>query len=283
MLSDTCVLTSLNIKCFTGRRIDAKATYDVANTNMVDASVGRYNKQLFPQCGVLKAIASAGGNIRTHFYKNTRPWGDNAVRILPSANVIPYADEFNKLQAVWQGYVDSFVNDYVTHITVAQQDLRGMFSYADYPSQTDIKDYFNVSLSFMPVPTNDFRVDLPQAVLDEMRDSLTDHLNNVHREAMAESWRQLHDTIKAVGDRLSDPDARFRAALIDNARETCALLKRLNYSDDAELNKMCGEAEVFLSEYAPETLRNDAIARETTAKRSADLVRRMAFNGGDVE
>jgi hypothetical protein len=70
--------------------------------------------------------------------------------------------------------------------------------------------------------------------------------------------------------------------MLENARETCDLLTRLNIADDPNLEAMRKQVETKLLDYHPDTLRNDLDTRQDTAEDARKIMDAMSvFMGGN--
>jgi hypothetical protein len=79
---------------------------------------------------------------------------------------------------------------------------------------------------------------------------------------------------------LADPKAIFRDSLVDNIKEQCALLSRLNFMDDPNLEAMRQHVEGSLIKH-PDALRNDPdLRRDTAAEAKAIMDKMSVFMGG---
>jgi hypothetical protein len=63
--------------------------------------------------------------------------------------------------------------------------------------------------------------------------------------------------------------------MVENAREICAMLPRLNFSDDPNLEAMRQEVEATLLKH-PEALRNDPDLRQDTAAEAKKIMDKMS-------
>jgi len=63
--------------------------------------------------------------------------------------------------------------------------------------------------------------------------------------------------------------------MVDNAREICALLPRLNFTDDPNLESMRQEVEASLIKH-PDALRNDPDLRRDTAAQAKQIMDKMS-------
>jgi hypothetical protein len=82
-----------------------------------------------------------------------------------------------------------------------------------------------------------------------------------------------------MAEKLADPKAIFRDSMLENTREICALLPRLNFTDDPNLEAMRQQVEASLLKH-PEALRNDPDLRHDTAVEAKKIMDAMgAFMG----
>jgi hypothetical protein len=126
-----------------------------------------------------------------------------------------------------------------------------------------------------PVPSNDFRVSIASDELSAIQQDVERRVQEAAQNAMKDVWNRLYDRVVHIADKLADPKAIFRDSLVDNAKEICALLPRLNFSDNPDLETMRQQVEASLIKH-PDALRNDPDLRRDTAveaKRIADAMR----------
>jgi hypothetical protein len=102
------------------------------------------------------------------------------------------------------------------------------------------------------------------------------------KDAQADAVKRLYDAVARIRERLASPDAIFRDSLIENARELCGVLSRLNLADDAKLEELRRETEL-LAVTNPQTLRDLPEVRNDTANRAQSILDAMkATYGGSV-
>jgi hypothetical protein len=280
-LNDRALLVSLSISQWTARKLDKKATKDVATANRASTSAGRYNKSLLPLNDLLAHVHQKTGIIRDKFAKNTLPWGIDGTRILPSANYLQFMTEFRREKGEWNSLVGMFTDSYDDLVDEAQRWLGDLYNEADYPSKDKILEKFSVDMAVMPIPTNDFRVTLANDELARLQEDLEQRMVSVQQEAMSDCWHRLHKHVQHMVDKLSDPKSIFRDSMLDNAQETCDLLSRLNISDDPNLEAMRREVEDKLINHHPDSLRNDPDLRRDTADEARKIMDAMSvFMGG---
>jgi hypothetical protein len=218
--------------------------------------------------------------IRAKYYANTLPWGIEGTMLLPSANYLSFMTEFRKEKADWQQLVDVFFNEYSRLKLDAQRFLGNLYNEADYPPLHEIQRKFKMDLAVFPVPSNDFRVEISDSELERIQSDVEARVQDAAQNAMSEAWQRLYDKVKHMHEKLADPKAIFRDTLVDNTREICSVLSRLNFADDPNLEQMRQQVEQSLVNNHPDSLRNDPVLRRNKADEAKDIMSKMgAFMG----
>ena len=281
-LSDKALLVQLNISQWTARKYDKRATEQVAQQNGSASQAGRYNKSLLPMNDALNNIHQKSTLIRKKFYTNTLPWGIEGTMMLPSANYLNFMTEFRKEKADWESLVDTFYHEYPRLHADAQRFLGNLYNKADYPELHDIQRKFKMDMAVFPVPSNDFRVSIGDAELERIQQDVEARVENSAQQAMKEAWQRLYDRVKHMAEKLADPKAVFRDTLVENTKEVCSILSRLNFADDPDLEIMRQQVEGSLANNHPESLRNDPDLRKNKAEEAKAIMDKMgAFMGGN--
>lgn len=280
-LNDRALLVQLNISQWTARKYDKRATKEVADTHNVNAVVGRYNKSLLPMNDQLDLVHRKASSIRTEFYENTLPWGIEGTQLLPTANYLEFMTNFRKKKGEWQWLTNVFTMNYASYIDDAKRSLGSLFDAGDYPHPDNISTKFKMDLAVFPVPNNDFRVSIASDELSRIQQDVERRVQEASASAMKDVWQRLFDKVKHIEERLANPSAVFRDTMLENARELCALLPRLNFADDPELETMRREVEQKLISYHPDALRNDPDLRRDTASKAKEIMDRMAVFMGN--
>ena len=273
------MLVSLRLSAWTARKYDKQITAKVNSEHNAVADAGRYNKMLLPgNCESYKALLQCVGSIRTEHYANTLAWSDEGWRLLPTANYMAYVGMIRKRRAEFETLLDTFLAEYPQLREHAKIRLNGMYKEDDYPTVSEIRGKFGFYYDPMPLPAHgDFRLDgLPAEDLQQIEADTQDRVYKAVNEAMTDAWKRLHDCVKHIQERTSQPDAIFRDSLIYNARELCDTLSRLNITGDKNLEAFRQEIENDLASNDPDTLRENDTLREDTATLADDILARMA-------
>jgi hypothetical protein len=278
-LNDRALLVQLSISAWAGRKYDKKATAAVNTVAKAVEAAGRYNKALLPMNDFLADVHKKATTIRTAFYENTLPWGLDGMHMLPTSNYLEFVTEFRRKRDDWNVLVDRFVDNYPTFVLNAAADLGDLYNESDYPQQAEMRRKFSIDLAVFPVPTNDFRVSIASDELTRIQQDVERRVKEAEANAMKEVWQRLYDRVKHMAEKLSDPAAIFRDSMVENAREMCAMLPRLNFMEDPHLEAMRQQVEASLLKH-PDALRNDPdLRRDTAAEAKAIMDKMGAFMG----
>ena len=157
-----------------------------------------------------------------------------------------------------------------------------MYNDDDYPSVDVIKDKFKMDMAIFPVPSTDFRVQIASDELTRIQQDVEVRVKQAQQKAITEVWTRLYDRVKNMADKLADPKSIFRDTLVENLREQCNMLSRLNFTDDPNLETMRQQVEDSLLKH-PEALRNNPDLRSDTALEAKSIMDKMSvFMGGMV-
>jgi len=277
-LNDRALLVQLAISQWSGRKFDRKASKRVADDFNTTTAAGRYNKVLLPGNDELAAVHSKSNLIRAAFYDNTLPWGLDGMQILPTANYLNFMTDFRKQKGEWELLVSNFLNEYEQLKWKAEYDakhsLGELYNPQDYPSLDELRLKFNIDLAIFPVPANDFRVQIGSEELTRIQQEVEQRVSIAQSAAMREVWQRLYDRVKHIADKCADPKAIFRDTMMENARELCDLLPRLNLTDDPNLETLRQEVESKLLHH-PDAIRNNPDLRRDTAAEAKKIMDAM--------
>lgn len=284
---DTCaMLTEFNASVWTARKLDKSATEEVVTAKNAGAKdAARVNKHLLAGRNELEVIQSMVGRARAFVYDNTLPWSDSGLRLLPTANFEKFVAKMNDFEEEFTTLVTNFVDIYPTLITAQAMALGDMFRRDEYPTQNEIMTKFAFRVNYMPVPTaGDFRVDVGNAAMDDIKAKLARLAEERVEEAMKDVRARLGEHLKRMSDRLTTDwvageakQRRFHDSLVDGALELCDLTKNLNVVNDQELESARATLEQLLCGVTPDELRKNHAVRQDTKKAVDDLLSKFSF------
>lgn len=266
-IQSKALTVSLTVCQWSGRKLDKKITQEVNQQHNADDDAGRYNKLLIAK-KYLDPIAKAANAARTFHMANTLPWADKGDRLLASANFLSYTKEMARFKSDFEREVTAFIAVYEDAKNDAKIRLNGMYNGNDYPNPVELKKCFEFDTCFLPLPEEDFRLELSQTEIN----ALTKQVENTFKErisaAVSDTWDRIKEQLTHMKTKLrevkDDGSAGvFRDSLFNNLRDLIDLLPRLNVTDDPNITKICEAMQVLLVD--PEKVRTNSNLRAEKA------------------
>ena len=250
-ISSSAVLVSLNISCWPATKLDREITDQVTTNANANARAGKFMKDLFAGTSLRKDIEKKAAHIRAYHLKMTLPWADKGDRLLTTALFMEYKQWLNKEEREFNQLCDNFYAAYPQLLVDAPAQLGTMYRADDYPTLDEVRGRFAFRYKITPLPdSGDFRLDIPNTELQELRQTYEADFGNRLQEAMREPWERLHKLLQATSDKLTEVEGeekkRYHETLITNAQELCALLTKLNVTQDPKLEEARRQLELTM-------------------------------------
>ena len=286
-IRNQAMLTSLSIGLFNPKKTDRTVTREVLINHNATHNAGAFVKNILPEESI-KPIQAEAAALRTWFYQQTLPWGDDAVRLLPVAQWDKFTDEMRARVTALNSLFDGFCSSYEQHRDKALLQLGAMANPADYPPLSEIRGKFYVKVAYHPMPdSRDFRLDdMPEEAMAEIRATTDLRVAEATNEARNDLYHRLADRLQRIITRMTEvskkPDgSRIHASLIGNLRELCELIPNLNVTKDEELEKLRVRALQEIGDTDIEEVRDNEEAREELKNKAADILAAMGFGGNN--
>jgi len=287
-LNSCSVIVTLSVSQWTARKLDRTVSDEVeASKGAKSKGAARVNKNLLAGRPELEEIAQIATRTRNYVYDNTFPWTDAGQRLLPTLKLMDFDKTVRGYMAEFNAKVESFLEIYPSLITAQAMALGDMFKRDDFPTASQIREKFGVSLDIEPVPsTGDFRVDVGNEALAELRVSLTKTNSAREQALLADITKRVGEHLERMADRLvSDTDnksgevkqRRFHDTLVTNAYDLCALVKSLPALAGHDIDKAAAALEKALGGTTAQTLRDDYAKREDVRKAVNELRNQFSF------
>lgn len=277
-IQSRAMLAALRISKWTATRTDKKVTEEVAIKHGVSSKrAGTYRKHAIDiEHPSYRAVNAAISQLRVRHFYWTLPWGEDGARILPAANFDKFSADMRTLRSQFDAAVAQFVQDYPGLAQKARSELGTMFDPSDYPRDIDAK--FGCEVQIMPLPdANDFRVDLPDEAIDDIRENITKELQRTTLEAMREPYSRLFDHVHRIVEKLGNPEAIFQSSTIELLRDLCEqVLPGLNLTGDAQLEEFRTRTLKMLDGVNAEVIREMPERRSDIAAEAARIESDMA-------
>ena len=266
-ISASAVLVELNISVWPASKIDREITDKVNSDAGAVRGASQTKKNLFAGTSLRKDISDFAARVRLYHNKHTLPWADKGERMLPTALFMDYKQTMNGFEQTFNMMCNNFYIEYPRLVAEAPTALQGLYKAEDYPELTDVRLKFGFRRAVKPVPeAGDFRLDIPAYDLEEMRAEFMGQQDRKLAEAMREPWERLHKTLVAMSEKLTDVEGddgkkRYHDTLLTNPLELCALLTKLNITNDPKLEEARRQVEVAMLNADMESIKEDADTR----------------------
>jgi hypothetical protein len=266
-ISASAVLVELNISVWPASKIDREITDKVNSDAGAVRGASQTKKNLFAGTSLRKDISDFAARVRLYHNKHTLPWADKGERMLPTALFMDYKQTMNGFEQTFNMMCNNFYIEYPRLVAEAPTALQGLYKAEDYPELTDVRLKFGFRRTVKPVPeAGDFRLDIPAYDLEEMRAEFMGQQDRKLAEAMREPWERLHKTLVAMSEKLTDVEGddgkkRYHDTLLTNPLELCALLTKLNITNDPKLEEARRQVEVAMLNADMESIKEDADTR----------------------
>jgi hypothetical protein len=286
-IRNQAMLTSLSIGLFNPKKTDRTVTREVLLSKNASHNAGAFVKNILPEESI-KPIQSEAAALRTWFYQNTLPWGDDAVRLLPVAQWDKFSDEMRARLASLNSLFDNFCNSYEQHRDKAILQLGALANPADYPPLNEVRSKFYVKVAYHPMPdSHDFRLDdMPEGAIAQIKADTDLRVAEAINEARNDLYTRLAERLQHIVSRMAETNkkregTRIHASLIENLRDLCELIPNLNVTKDGELEKLRVRAMQEIGVYDIDEVRDNADVRAELKSKAEDILAVMGFGGNN--
>jgi hypothetical protein len=276
-LRDKAVCVTLRRKMFNPVVTDRYAT-QVSESALGTNGAGKFKKNLLRKCAELREAQQKFYDVYDFVRKNTLPWMDDGVRVLPNACYLDFASDVGRLRTAALQSVERLIQVWDKAIEDDRSLLGSVFNRMDYPGKEELRRLWDIRIVFSPVPSSeDFRIDMS----DADRRALDEQVQEVQTGATEHLLRELFTPIKAMADKLGeDPGERkspiFRDTLVSNIWDVCHRAKRLNINADSRIDSVIAETEAVLKNVDAQTLRDSVEVRESVQSKMSDIETKLS-------
>lgn len=281
-LARAAMLVALTVESYGARREDKKISEDVARQHNAQGDVGKYNKQLVDK-KFLEPITKAVTALRQYHYTHTLPWLDNGLRIIPVGMYDTYKREIAQLVDAYETATRDFCARWDSEIIPdARKRLNGMFNLSDYPA--DVRARFQVRSRFLPIPdVADFRVSIADSERQALAQQIEATMSDASQAAMRDLYERVSESVSHMADKLagyrvvigedgkSKTENAFRDSLVENLRDICDVLPKLNFAGDSRLEAIRAKISATLLQHSAQELRDDFKVRESVQRGAAEI------------
>ena len=279
-LASSAMLVELNISNWSGRKKDNRASADVTSQNYAATGVANVNKKLLADNADLKAIQTHVTAMRNMHAAMTMPWSNSGLRLLPTAQYFKYTGAMSDMENKFWDLVNAFLINYHDAVIDVQMLLGDLFSRDDYPSAEELQRKYRVHINYMPLPdAGDFRVDISNEALREVKEQYADFYTTQYNTAMNDVWTRLHKALTNMSERLdygSKEDKKvFRDSLVGNVNDMVELLRGCNVTSSPQMAQMADKLDEAMAGVTPDGLREDDTFRAETKRAVDDAIKSL--------
>lgn len=283
-LTDAAMLVYSKISVWSARKLDKKQTLKTNTDASASADAARVNKHLLASADEkLKLINRKANQIRDFLDVNTLPWDDAGNRLLSNEMSLKVVGPLADLESEFHALVDDFVADYPVLRAQAVVALGDMGDDSDYPQPDVVRSKFAVRISFSPVPLDfgDVRMGMTESQAAAWQRAHEGNIKRQMNEALRAAYGRLQEILERYSDRLKprvdDPTKmeKFRDSMVQQMRDTIALLGSLNVFRDPELDRLLAQLHANVAQYEPEALRSSPATSVLVKAEVDEALRRM--------
>jgi hypothetical protein len=252
-ITNSALLVELNINVWQAQKLDKETTRKVASDNNATEDSGKFHKNLMAGTSLRKDIADYAANCRLWHNTQTLAWSDRGVRILPTSLFMDYKTEFTNRKANFDRMVNDFLVQYPSLVQTAHNYLGTLFKAEDYPNAQEVQRKFGFKLTVSPIAsTSDFRLQLAEQEVEEVRKQYEESFNERLAEAAREPWERLHKLLSGMSEKLTEPEGeeenkrRWHATFVSNAQQMVGMLTHLNLANDPKLEQARRDLELTM-------------------------------------
>jgi hypothetical protein len=302
-LNEKALLVRLSIRQAGVSRVDKEVSQNTCKHYLANTDAGKFSKYLYdPKDSEILAIKQAANAGRVLHYGNSLPWKSDGWQLLPSANYTTYATAQRKAKQDFDAAVDTRCNTYDKKLKSGSFEkerkaaMGKLYSQGDYPTVEAYRSMFSYEVETVPIPDEaDFRMDIAEEEIERLSAEMNEHHKKLEEVAMDDLWQRTYTVVqklrdKCVADRKVKVNGKrakteikpaiFRDTLVENIKELCQLLPKLNIKGDEKLDNMARDIERELTQASAAELRDDKKVRKQTAEKAEDILDRMgAFMG----
>ena len=275
-LSSSSMLVKFQVSMATFRKLDKRASLEVAERAKADPNVANVHKQLLGDCKELDAVKKFVGNTRNVHYAMTLPWS-RGIDLLPTKTFFKYKKQMSGLEQEFFKLLEKFYVAYEDAVVQAQTTLGDLYHPDNYPPLDIVKGKFSWGLNFLPLPTGgDFRLDIEKEQADVLREEYDKHYKSVFGDAVGSMMEKLKDYLTNASYRLDYQDhedkRKFNDTLVSNVTDLIDDLLIPLADQDDRLKELSRELSDTFQGISPDALRADGVLRRNTKKSVDDVI-----------
>jgi hypothetical protein len=281
-LNNRAVLVHVTISQWRGRYVDDNVANEVAAKYGVQDTYDSYVKNLLPPAA-FQAIRRNARDIRDFISKNTLPWQDNGIRVLPSKSYLKFMTQLSSLRDDFDRSVQLFVDNYPRWVEHAKQSKKGLFDETQYPSQQGLKNHFGVELNITPFPeVEDFRIDsVSENDMEALREQARASVGSAMDKASQALITRIRDRVQLLHQALKTPSRSVFETTVTAVPDMANLANDLNINDDPEVTFLANAVISTMQDVSADKIRLSSTFRREIADKLNVILANSGVKHGD--
>lgn len=281
-LSHRAMLAILHQRAWKATATDREVASHAEAAYEAESGTMRVIKELTPK-SYIQPIQQIMGLGRHEHYRMTVPGFSRGQHLLATAMFDRYAMIQSEIKEQFYRAVDNFLTIYPEILEEAPVRLANAFREEDFPTEAQIKSYFEYRVRFAPIPsTNDWRL---EGVTDrdtaKLRGEIEDEVRAMFNAATKEVYERAHGVLVSIANQaktyVPGPGAaQLRDATIANLKEVSELVVKMNITKDPLLDQIGNEMLTEFAHLQGAELRKSAELRDSVASAATRMLAKMA-------
>jgi hypothetical protein len=274
-LASRAVVARLSIKLMGLTERDERASKKVNDEFLhVRQDAGHYQKVRLDRKDIAELL-SVVEKSRGYYREQTRPFGDDGVRLLPVTKVFEYTKEMGNLKRNFEEALDFTQKNWEAIIQKQADRLEHLFDPKKYPTAEAIKKKFRMEWSILPVPdwtaqndTSHVLLQIDEDLANDIREQVKEDQMRVLYESQDALWNRLLKVVNHVAVKYANPDTQVYRSSLVNIEKTMDIVKDLNFTDDPDIEAICREIDDTLLGWTALQVRKDPDLKLRLARRA---------------
>jgi len=269
----------VNVECSTwgATKKDNKVTEEVTSAYKSDKDSADVVVNLMANVKEHKEILKYRNDIRNWLRRWTYDWA-GSLRYLPTMRIEKFKQEFDTIyKPEFSALTTALVNRYEDIVAEMAFKNGDLFKASDYPSKTEVEHRFKLEMRVIPVPANDFRVQVAQDIADDLKQHYENNANEMVQDIMRDVTEDLTSYIKRVAASCTEPGEGKRKpkvydSTIEGLKELTQTLSKFNVTNDNVLESMRKEAEQVIGNFTAKDIRDSEAVRSSVKNGMDDIL-----------
>ena len=292
LLSQNCMLASLNVRCWSARKTDKGATAELLYQKNAASNAATLVKSLLAGNDTeLKDTIAAYTRIRSFFYEKTSPWTTQTAgimkgdRLVSTKESINFLSEFAKHKQAAKDQLQEFLNVYDQKVQDASLALGDLYDPSQYPHKSQLSALFSADLHLRPLPeATDFDrlQNVPASLATGLKELYERSMQQQMENALSDVQRRLIDELERMDTQLSKvatgEKTRLFKSMTTNLSQLVGMARSLNLTENAEIEAIATGIETHLLKYEVDMYKENVTLAGDSAKMAREIKKQVSEN-----